>query len=306
MTILNHAGVTRTKAPLAVVVLQMLFSVIGATVASGSSLISQFKRGTTLWACTVPILFSMMLATSMVAFEKVSVGAFVVVRNLGPVVTFAVEVSVHRSNGVSCSAKSLLSCAAIALGVYIYASNDIHYNSAGLALIVVNLVIAVAERMLQRHLLAVNKVDVTKNGLVILNNAVGAALISGFVVSYDFYQFERLYNACSDIDDGFNTTTVVFLSCVAGIGLAYSGVWLQARVLATSFMVVGSSTKMAVVLWGIIMENDSKSPEAIAGAVLSVVGALVYGVKCSVCNVRRYARQEDAHTPEQELQEQKI
>ena len=161
MTILNHAGVTRTQSPLAVVVLQMLFSVLGATIASGKDLISQFKTGTILWACTVPILFAMMLATSMVAFEKVSVGAFVVVRNLGPVVTLAVEASVHRSNGVTCSFKSLLSCAAIAFGVYIYAANDIHYNRTGLILIVVNLIIAVAERMLQSHLLAVNMVDVT-------------------------------------------------------------------------------------------------------------------------------------------------
>jgi len=49
------------------------------------------------------------------------------------------------------------------------------------------------------------------------------------------------------------------------------------------------------------MENDSKSPAAIMGAVLSVLGALLYGLDCVVCDVRRYIRQEYAHTQEHDL-----
>ena len=272
MTVVNHAGVKQTDAPLVVLIIQMAASTAIAIASSGPRVVSQFGSGTLIWALTVPPLFVLMLGSSMLAFKFVSVGSFVVVRNLGPLVTLTVEAIFHGRHGVRCDIKSALSCAAIAVGVYIYASNDIKYSSVGVVILLFNLVVAVAERMAQRHLLAVRKVSVNKGGLVIINNGIGAVILLGFVFQYDLTQFDRLAVACGNTQ----TTAIVGLSCIVGTGIAYSGLWLQSRVRATTFMVIGCTCKLLVIVWGIVVEGDSANALAIAGALLSVAGATAY------------------------------
>ena len=47
-------------------------------------------------------------------------------------------------------------------------------------------------RLVQRHLLAVRKVDVSKTGLVILNNGIGALQCFVLILAYDPAQVRRV------------------------------------------------------------------------------------------------------------------
>ena len=66
------------------------------------------------------------------------------------------------------------------------------------------------------------------------------------------------------------------VSCVGGGALSYTGIWLQRLVTATSFMVLGSVAKVAVIVWGIVFFADASGPLSTAGALLSVAGGYAY------------------------------
>ena len=156
MTLLNKVAVSRTDAPLLVIVAQMVVT----TALALCSCNLRFGDGTLVWALTVPPLFCLMMATSMVALQHVSVGTFVVVRNLGPLVTLGVETLVHRPDDLHFDGLTVASTSAIALGVLVYETQQgLSSSSAlGTACLLLNLFAACAERMLQRHLLAIRKV----------------------------------------------------------------------------------------------------------------------------------------------------
>lgn len=172
MTVLNKLAVNRTRAPLAVVVVQMLATCV-MSVASGNL---KFGQGWKTWALSVPPLFVMMMASSMLALQHVTVGTFVVVRNLGPVVTLGIETALHRPDNLSCDLKTTTCLLAIALGVFLYEAQEVKLSPTGLFYLFANLGFACAERLLQRHLLAVQSVDVSKPALMLLNNGIGAVL----------------------------------------------------------------------------------------------------------------------------------
>ena len=110
MTVLNKMSVSKTRAPVAVVIVQMLATCAMAT-ASGNL---KFGAGWRLWAVSVPPLFVLMMVSSMLALKYVTVGTFVVVRNLGPVVTLIAETLLHNPENLSLDWRTLASTAAIA------------------------------------------------------------------------------------------------------------------------------------------------------------------------------------------------
>ena len=135
MTLLNKRAIDKTGAPLGVVVLQMLATVLVA--------LSQYKRlhfgqGTRLWASTVPVLFMCMMGSSMLALKYVSVGAFVVVRNLGPLVTLVMEVALHKPDNLTCNARTAGATIAIAAGVWMYEANDMMWSERGFFFLMAN------------------------------------------------------------------------------------------------------------------------------------------------------------------------
>ena len=277
MTLVNHEVAQQSEAPLVLTLIQMVAAVIFAILTGRA----QFGAGAVTWAATVPILFTTMLATSMMAFLYVSVGAFVVVRNLGPIITLVIEAIVTRgrSESVRCTLKSVASTATIALGVYIYEVNDIKFSLVGLLILFVNLISAVVERLVERHLLhGEGKVDVSHMGLVVISNGVGAVLLSAFILVYDPAQFAQMWRALSTYEQRGYTMLLTSISCVIGTGISYAGIWLQSLISATSFTVLGTSTKTLVIMWGMIFDADASSPLAIIGIAMTLVGGVLYSL----------------------------
>ena len=94
------------------------------------------------WALTVPALFVIMMLTSMVALKYVSVGTFVVVRNLGPLFTLLFEVAVHRPDALHCDARTIGSLVTVVAGVVLYEWNDLQFSGLGLMFLLLNLLFA--------------------------------------------------------------------------------------------------------------------------------------------------------------------
>ena len=269
ITVLNKMVITKTHAPLAVVIVQMIATV---TMALASRDI-HFGKGTQTWAIAVPPLFALMLLTSMLALDHVTVGTFMVVRNLGPVVTLVIETAVHKPDSLELNWKTGSACGTIALGVLIYEIREISFSFIGFLLLLANLALGVTERIVQRHLLAVSRVDVSQPALMVLNNGLGAIYVLMIVVIMSPHEFHALYHA---IKFKHHMASAVLASCVLGCGISYAGLWLQKLVTATTFMVVGSFTKAIVILYGILLLDDSQDSLSILGAFLSIAGSYAY------------------------------
>jgi drug/metabolite transporter (DMT)-like permease len=275
MTLLNKLAVSKTRAPVAVVIVQMLATCLVAA----ASCDLQFGNGWRQWAVSVPLLFVLMMVSSMLALQYVTVGTFVVVRNLGPVFTLFVETAIHRPDKLAVEGsvlpdwRALASTTAIALGVWMYEAHDVQFSAAGLFFLLLNLVLACAERMLQRHFLAVQKVEVSKPALMLLNNGIGAALALVVLLVMSPKEAKLLYHAMRHKP---GTGLAVAASCLLGCAISYTGLWLQRLVTATSFMVLGSLTKLMVIAWGIVFLGDASGFLSIMGAAISVGGGFAY------------------------------
>ena len=119
----------------------------GATISSifkgmttSSSLHFGSVRDVMRWATTIPLLFTFMLASSMLALDLASMGAIVVVRNVAPIITLAMERAM--SEHIELDASTILSMLVIIGGVVLYTYNDIQFSAAGLLLMGFNMVSA--------------------------------------------------------------------------------------------------------------------------------------------------------------------
>jgi solute carrier family 35 protein len=250
MSIFNKLAVVHLPLPLTIVTIQMSFTVMTlllrpSSLRWGNS--DDIKR----WAFTVPLLFFGMLASSMVAMQYASLGTIVVCRNIAPLPTMFIE-GMFRIPFVMTS-RTVLSLLVIVAGVSLYEAHEIRFSSSALVAILVNMVFAVLERIMQRHLMANNPVDLSKGMMMLLNNGIGLiptlllALLSGEHRQWS----EKLIGM-----DG-RAFTFLLISCVNGLAISYAGIRLQHMVAATSFMVVTNVNKFAVILFGILTLGES-------------------------------------------------
>jgi len=112
----------------------------------------------------------------------------------------------------------------LAAGAWIYEANDMHFSQIGVALVILNLIAAVFERIAQRHLLAVRVVDVSRPSLMILNNTTGVVLV--LIVQIIFVP-DDAFRLGHSMTRSASTATWVALSCMLGVTLSYFGIWLQ-------------------------------------------------------------------------------
>ena len=271
MTLLNKRAVQLSKAPVLVVILQMLATVALVLVSSFRTI--RFDRGWRTWAISVPPLFVLMMVTSMLALRYVTVGAFVVVRNLGPLVTLVIETTLHRPENLSFNVRTAIPLVAIALGVLLYEIHDINFSPLGMLFLIANLLLACAERLLQRHLLSVNSVQCSPPTLMLLNNGIGAFLALLVLPLMAPKEPHALWHA---LRYNHGTSGYIAATCVVGCAISYCGLWLQSLVTATSFMVLGSVTKLVVIAWGMLFFADASGVLAVLGAMLSVGGGFAY------------------------------
>ena len=210
MTLLNKLAVSHTRCPLGTLVVQLATTCLMAG-ASGSV---RFGQGTRRWATTIPFLFVAMMVSSMLALKYVSVGTFVVVRNLSPLFTLAAEVVIHRPSGLHFDMHAIGPLLAIVLGVLLYEqshSRSLSFSPVGVGLLLINICFACLERLGQRHLLAVDTVDVSKPGLMLLNNGIGLVLIAILAGVADPSEYTRMWRALRQPADA----AIVLGSCVS-------------------------------------------------------------------------------------------
>ena len=222
MTLLNKVAVSSTDAPFGVLIVQMSITCVLALASRNIHL----GEGTQRWAMTVPWLFFLMMMSSMLALHYVSIGTFVVIRNLGPIVTLGIESTVHPDSQLACDLPTVLSLFSVVLGVIVSEGVDVLTSvpsSPGIALLLLNLACTCGERMVQRHLLAVQTVDVSKPGLMLINNSVGMILVACATPLRPGEVTRTLHALSKWPSPGLH----VLLSALVGSAICYFGLKLQ-------------------------------------------------------------------------------
>ena len=286
MTIVNKLAVRALPLPLLVTVVQMLFTVLCLVAVPALRKAVHFgsARDAWRWGRAIPPLFAMMLATSMLALRHASMGAVVVVRSIAPLPTLAVEALCGEK--VRVDAATVLSLLLGVAGVLLYSRHDIQFSSAGLCWLGANTLAAVLERLLQRHMIAVEPIDVSKQGMMLINNGVGALLVlpialatgegSKLLQPPDAGESTGGASSGGAIVLDAHAAVLLLLSCINGMVISYAGLNVQAHVTATAMLVLNNSCKFVVVAFGVFVLNEASSPQSVVGCTAALGAGLLY------------------------------
>ena len=268
MMICNKLVLRAFGLPITLVMIQMAFTV-GFLCLFPSSLHFGSLRDVLRWSLTIPFLFTLMLATSMLALDYASMGALVVVRNVAPLVSMAIEGLFGEK--VAIDAHSVASLLSIIGGVFLYVSHDLTFSPVGLGYMLSNMIFSVLERLLQRKMIALEPIDVSKTGMMMLNNAF--ALIPMGLLLYakgEHRQWHQLRQLAGP------QWALLGLSCVNAVGISWAGINAQVYVTATTFMVLTNLNKFVVIGFGMFILHESRSWQAVCGCVVALSGGVWY------------------------------
>ena len=215
MSVFNKLAVRAFPLPITLVVIQMTFTLF-AVIAQRQSIHIGSMRDALRWGMTVPMLFAAMLVSSMIAMEVNTLGTIVVFRNVAPIITLAIERLFRIPMQVS--TETVAALLSIIVGVSLYHFHAISITTYGLLAITVNMAFAVFERLMQRHLMAQAPVDISKPGMMLLNNACGLLPCGLLVLAYG--EPARWGDVWSTLTPG--AVLLILISCVNGLAISYA------------------------------------------------------------------------------------
>merc|ERR1711935_1214453 len=191
------------------------------------------------WLRAVPLLFAIMLATSMLALKYSTTGAVVVTRNVAPL--FALSMEAMGKEKVQIDVWTIMALVFTLCGVVLYMMNDLQFSLVGLICMLINMVSAVLERIVERRLLAVDPVvDASKMALVLLTNLGGLFYVTFLLIpTQEASDWDSLLHTDEGGPRPMYQYVLLGVSCVAGVAIGYAGINAQRHLTATSFLVLG-------------------------------------------------------------------
>ena len=258
MLVVNKLVLRAARLPITIVMIQMAFTVL-CLVIFPCGLRFGSLRDVMRWSLSIPILFTLMLASSMLALDHATMGAIIVVRNIAPIVTMVIE----RLTGefIQVSYWVMASLVYVVAGVALYTSADVAFSSVGMAYMLGNMIAAVLERLLQRKMIAVQPIDVSKTGMMLLNNACALVPMGILLVAFGEHEKWHILRDLSRFDFG-----MLLFSCVVAVGISYAGINCQAYVTATTFMVLSNLNKFVVIGFGIVALREVRTARKMGAA----------------------------------------
>merc|ERR1719436_252588 len=126
-------------------------------------------------------------------------------------------------------------------GVAFYAHGLENSAYSGIFWVFLNNFFAIGDRLLQRLMLAKDQspVDISLTGITLLNNVLG--MIPLCIIALFSHEFNALPGAIAGLDSW--GMFFVAASCLVGVGISFTGVFVQSLISATSFLVLVNANK---------------------------------------------------------------
>jgi drug/metabolite transporter (DMT)-like permease len=200
--------------------------------------------------------------------------------DLGPLITLPVERFFNEP--IVADTWTWASLAVTLVGALLYVTESLYQqdiNELGIAILlcVVNLLVAIFERLYQRKLIAVQPVDISKSGMLMLNNIGGVLPVTLLLYVPGLDDEPALWRTrwtTADSGDFF----MLFVSGVCGIAIGWTAINVQKHVTATTMLLITNLNKIVVVVVGMLFMGDPHTPLAILGMFLALGGSGCYGI----------------------------
>mmetsp|Transcript_49630 Transcript_49630/g.106315 ORF Transcript_49630/g.106315 Transcript_49630/m.106315 type:complete len:369 (+) Transcript_49630:126-1232(+) len=273
MLVSNQLAIKAFPVPCSLVAIQFAFAMMVMVAGCWRYLYIGSMRDVLCWCRVVPF-FTGMILTSILALQHAPMTLVITIRALSPVFTLMAEFFFPKPLRVSPA--MCLSLAAIIIGVviYVYGMENSSYIGTGWA--VLNTFLVVADRLLQRLMLARDQkpVDMSKTAATLLNNLLGIGPL--LVAASCTGEFEQVESAVTRLD----AVDVLWIvtSCVAGVGISYCGIVAQSFISATSFLVLVNANKFAIVVLEVfVFRTKALKPHQVLGAIITIMASIAYG-----------------------------
>jgi drug/metabolite transporter (DMT)-like permease len=276
MSLSNKAVTNVIHAPCLITVIQMVFTVLWLTpqvLTGGSGRHFGSKADAIRWSFGPPIFYGLQLSASMIGIAKLSLAEQTNVRNLGPWITLPLERFITEKTPVS--VQTLLALLTITVGVALFFLADSQAappNLVGVVWIVLNMGFAISGRMLERRFLAIEKLDISITGTLLLNNIIGIVP----VVVVLFCQNEQAYYP-QLASVPVNGWILVLVTCFIGVGIGWTGLLVQRQVSATAMLTITNMNKFCVILIAMVLFGENSGWVVLTGCVIALTGGLWYG-----------------------------
>lgn len=271
MSVVNKALVVALDAPTLVTGAQMVMTTIGTLVLARSQLGGPRKE-IMRWSF-VPFIFFGILVSSFFAYKYLTLSMLMIIRNVSPLITLPIEYAVMPAE--KCPNVNKMMIVALLLGMVatLVYCEQLTISLLGCFFALLNLVLAITDRVVQRRLLTTDCQNLTTEMAMFLNNSIG--MIPTVIMALALGEFAKVNLKvwfCSV------TTIILLLSGVIGTGICYFALAAQREITATSFFVLQNAVRMAVVLVGVVVFLDPIGfPWQVTGLALSFMAALWYG-----------------------------
>jgi len=273
MMVFNKLAIQAFPMECTLVALQMSFAALMMLVCCWRSLHMGSVRDVLRWSTVVPF-YTGMLLTSILALKHAPMSLVVVFRVASPLVSLMVER--FYPEPLRISPPMLFSMGLMLLGAGMYTMRLPKSSLQGVQWVILNIFLAVGDRLLQRLMLAKDQcpVDISKTGVTFLNNLLG--MVPLLLVAFWREEFAELPAAVAKLDAVGKVW--VGCSCVVGVGISYCGIWAQSLISATSFLVLVNANKFAIIfIEAFVIGNKTLSPTQWIGASISILAGIGYG-----------------------------
>merc|ERR1719343_1895181 len=277
MHVLNKALVGYLSGPALISAFQMGLTVLVVSVRSWNELKGAPRQQLLQWMI-VPVFFSGMLISAFYAYAEISLTLLTLVRNLTPLLMLPLEsVLMAPDKRPAITGPVVLGILTMLVGALVYSGGNMASISlVGVAFALLNMVLAVTDRLIQRRLLTTECKELSSTLCTLLNNFFG--MIPTLLLAWATGQFAEAARPESRARWAeAQALVLLLLSGLVGTGISILGLECQRAISATSFSVMQNTSKVAVVSAGIVFFFDPiGSPVSMAGLSLSLGGSFLY------------------------------
>lgn len=273
MMVFNKLAVSAFPLACTLVTAQLAFTALTVVVFCWTSIHIGSMRDCLRWCLVVPF-FSGMILTSMLALSSASMTTVVTLRALSPLAALMIER--FYPNPLNVSAEMFAAMMLMVLGAVVYGRALPHSDVGAIGWLVLNNLFAIGDRLLQRLMLAKDQapVDISKTGVTLISNSL--AIIPLVAVAVFRGEHQHVATVASGL--GRSAWLYILCSCIASVGISYSGIWAQSLISATSFLVLINANKFFIIfIEAVLMHKKVLTAAQVAGASIVVLASVFYG-----------------------------
>mmetsp|Transcript_60788 Transcript_60788/g.113664 ORF Transcript_60788/g.113664 Transcript_60788/m.113664 type:complete len:413 (-) Transcript_60788:9-1247(-) len=275
--LLNKEAASSFQATCLLVILQMFIANVVVIVARFRDLQCPSLWDFLRWL-PVSFLISGMLGTSIFALEGTTVSTVNIIRNVLPIITFALEKLLFNSPR-TIRPGHILSMFLTLFGTTLYGFYNFSVTRYCLMMILLGCVLTVVDKLLQRHLLMSPDFQQPLAVCMVMNNTFGMLpLLLVAILTGEAPTWSRVVAEMPG--DGW---LIVISSGLSGCCLGFYGLAVSKLVSAASVLMLQNTSKVMVILLSVILLGDDISGLSALGCFLSVLGSAWYGYVALSC-----------------------